>query len=434
MALIAVDKLLLELEFKATKATTGLKNVDEVLTSLEKKTDNLGKSGFNMGMKFFGMGMGLLFTGMALKRFGETLLRDWSNVFMTLADEMNAGVKRTLELQAATQFLKFVLFDTFANTELYGMFVEFIVNLINAISEFVQTHPGVAKFIATFLLLAIVIGSLAMPLGQIVLLAIGLSMWLGISFGLAMSMIFGVIVLTILLVALWTSDLSTSAKIWITIGILLALVLFTLWEVIGAVAILAAAWFLVGAIADSNLNPVIKLLLMVGVIMAALIGTALVLGFSLSLPFIIVAAVIGVVIAAFVLMVQRLGSVSNAFKAFGIFLLAIFAAIGDAIYEVILLPLRAVITIINGLIAASNRLLGTNFQQIAQPEAFGMSKKVWEMRNNLLNDADQEKIDQAAKDMELGDKTQDSFSQKIGNAVVSAIASSNLSVSSSTEQ
>ena len=105
-------------------------------------------------------------------------------------------------------------------------------------------------------------------------------------------------------------------------------------------------------------------------------------------------------IGAFVLMSNRLGGLDLAFKAFGIFLLAILAAIGDAFYEAIMLPMRAIILLINAAIAGSNKFLKTDFNTIKQPEFAPMSKKVWEMREQLIAESDvrrQEKIDADAK-------------------------------------
>jgi hypothetical protein len=103
---------------------------------------------------------------------------------------------------------------------------------------------------------------------------------------------------------------------------------------------------------------------------------------------------IGIAIVAilglFILLTTYLGSVKLAFKAMGIFILAILAGIGDIILEAVILPVRALIALLNLVMKASNKLFGTNFQMIEQPEAFNLSKKVYEMRNNLLNEAGRE--------------------------------------------
>lgn len=152
---------------KTRKVSGGFRSIDDVMKGLDKRIAKTKKGSSQLNQNMLQFGLSALFTGMAIKNFSQSIIRNLSNSFMTLADESSVGVKRTLELQAAVQFLKFVLFDTFARTELYASFVSFVVRAANAISEFVQTHPGLTKVLFVLLGIGIVLGSISMVIGQV---------------------------------------------------------------------------------------------------------------------------------------------------------------------------------------------------------------------------------------------------------------------------
>jgi len=201
MVIAAIDKLILELEMK-------LKNVDKI-DRVNKKVDSLGKTSAKAGKSFSGLSNGLLqfglsalFAGMAIKQFSQSVIRSLANTFTLLADEMSVGRRRVLELQAAFQFLKFVLFDVFASTEFFGTLVEFIVNLINKISEFVQKNPLIATMIGLFLLLGVVVGAVALVFGQVVLGLLGIAALVGVISG-PIALAFAGILIWVVLIAIF---------------------------------------------------------------------------------------------------------------------------------------------------------------------------------------------------------------------------------------
>ena len=234
-----IDKLLLKIEVNMHNAKTGFDKLDKAMkkngSNLANFHSNMGKSkkavgGMNSAMMGFGLSM--LFTGMALKNFAQNVIKTLGNTFMLLADEMNMGVARTLELQAATQYLKFILFDTFANTDMYANFVEFIVNAVNRVSEFVQLHPKLTQMIAVFLGIGIVLGGVTMVLGQMALLAVGLQIGLG-----TLIMILIILASVIALVFLiFTTNISDTWKFVLVLGTVF----------IGLIAILALAGMKMG--------------------------------------------------------------------------------------------------------------------------------------------------------------------------------------------
>lgn len=70
---------------------------------------------------------------------------------------------------------------------------------------------------------------------------------------------------------------------------------------------------------------------------------------------------IAAVVILFVLLIKRAGGIKNAFKAMGIAVLKIIAAIGDFIFTWIMDPLRSVIVLINLAIRGFNALARTQF-------------------------------------------------------------------------
>jgi MFS family permease len=166
----AIDRILIEIEAKII-GSDRVQRVNKILQKIQNSALQLGLT--------------MLFTGMAIKNFAQSVIRTLGNTFMQLADAQNEGVKRTLELQAATQFLKFILFDTFANSALYGIFVEFVVTAINMISEFIQKHPGLVNVLAVFVAMGVALGAVSMIVGQVLLALVGvftlISMFAGVS-------------------------------------------------------------------------------------------------------------------------------------------------------------------------------------------------------------------------------------------------------------
>lgn len=155
----AIDRIIALIDVKI-EGTDKVKNFDKVLR--------------NMKANMLGFGLSMLFTGMAIKRFADTALRALGNTFMTLADEQNAGLKNVMALQAAFQFLKFTIFDTFANSEMFTNLTVKLVDMANAVSEFIQKNPGISKAIGLFLTLSAILGTIMMVIGQTVLATIGL--------------------------------------------------------------------------------------------------------------------------------------------------------------------------------------------------------------------------------------------------------------------
>lgn len=156
---------------KASGKMVSFTNTSKKLTKVQ---DQINKKFEGMNTNMFSFGLSALFTGMAIKRLATGALKAMGNVFLELADAQNEGVKRTLELQAAFQFLKFALFDALANTDLYASFVGFIIRAVRGIIDFVDQNPALAKMFGILLVIGVVFGAISMTLGQMTLGFIGI--------------------------------------------------------------------------------------------------------------------------------------------------------------------------------------------------------------------------------------------------------------------
>lgn len=340
-----IDKLLLDIDFMLHEDK--MKILNKEMARAERRYKGLTKEVKRFDMSMMSLGFGLLFTGMAIKQFTDRAIKGLQTNFMTLADEQSAGVKRIMEMQAAMNFLKFVITDLFVQSEFFGTLVEHFVAMAIWLADIAERNPALVEMAGAFLLISSIIGAIMMPLGQIALALFAIQ-----TVGLPAIML----VLT---------------------------VLYILLIVVTAIVAIVMIW-------NSNMSTTEKILWTVVVVVLAIIAATLILGFTLSLPFIVAAIAIGVVIAAFIAMSNHLGSVGDAFLAFGVFILWILALIADGIILLLLAPINMVINAINAAILASNQFLGTNFSTIGTIE-FSVAKNVDKLRDDILLRAEERK-------------------------------------------
>jgi len=323
---VAVDKLILDIDARINKATSKIQGVDKELMRMDKTVPKVAKK---LNSAFLGVGLSLLFTGMAIQRAADSFLKAITKSFMTARDEGDPLLNQFVGMQAALEFLKFSIFDTFAQSELFIPLTEAIINMVNGISQFVSKHPEIAAFLVTFAGFNWVIGGVISAFGQLFLAAVSLSAVLGIGLGAALIGIVGVI---------------------LVVGI-------------------AFAWAM--AILIGNGTKGSKTLQILGVALLAIAAIIGIVAGVLSLPVLI----IGVILYLFGMLVKATGGVGNAFKFLGIFILRILAFVADSIMSLLLAPINLVIEAINLAIKASNALLGTNFKTIPTI-SFGLGSKV----------------------------------------------------------
>jgi len=289
------------------KATAGLKQADDKLKKLGENTGRING-------RMLGFGLSMLFTGMALKRFAEGALRSMGNTYMQLTDNTSLAHQKVMELQAGFEFLKFSIFDAIGNTDVFINMIDWLVDMFTTLSNFIQLHPQVAKYIAIFLGMSVVLGSVAMVLGQVSLLATGL--------GITLFPLIAILILigatVVALYALWESDFTLMAKIIGTVIILLILVATSL-ALIGKTGAIALTWI------------------------------------KTSLMFLAKNPIVAVIIALAWLAITwyRVADAAGDFWAFGKMVLAGFGKalvlVGKGIYDWLILPLRLTIKAIEAL-------------------------------------------------------------------------------------
>jgi len=328
-----VDKIFLSIDIMLAKGgVKELNKMDGMFNKLRRGMNAFFKNTKEAQGAMFGFGLSVLFGGMAIKNFSQKVLTSLVTSFTTARDEGDFLANKVLGVSAAFEFLKFSIFDAFANTDVFLFVIEAMINMTNAISLFISKHPGIAVFTVALLSMGVVLGSIAMVLGQMALIAIGF----GVSMATVLGIFIGFAVVIGLLAAIWTSDLNPGLKAGLTFFVLIA----------AAAKLLGASIFAVFA------NP-------------------------------IVLAIAAVVIGLFA-MSGAVGGIGNAFLAVGVFILRVLASIADGIYNVVIIALNELIKVINRVIRASNTLFGTDMKEIKFIEGSNLGGKVDQMRDNLL--------------------------------------------------
>lgn len=310
-----------------------------------------------------GVGLTALFGGMALKNLADSALRSLINTYALVTGETSAFNQESSRLAGAWEYLKFTIMDALMQSGLITWFIEGLIGMIHwlsALSDVVKVGFGI------FLGALFLAGTGLIIVGQIML---------GVN---------GIL------------SLMTMNLVPFIMGFLTAII------IIGLVGV---AIYLLYKIWTSNMSGVEKVMYSVLVVLGLIVIAAAVLGFAITAPLIIWGLLIGVIIGLFLLLVEHMGGVKNAFKAIGIFALAILAFIGDAIINALVTPFKFFIGVINAAISAMHALgFGTNIKKIQLPETLGWSNKVWEMRNNLLAEVEAQKT---AEQSSLADTTGD---------------------------
>ena len=125
------------------------KNFKGMEKSAKKTSNEIGKMSFDF--------LALRFGGEGLKRLFGGIFRDLSQGYMAASGENNQFNKAIGRLSAAFDFLKFSIFDAFANSEFWQSAIEWLTNSLNSISDWVQRNPNIS---ITFLTIAGALGVL----------------------------------------------------------------------------------------------------------------------------------------------------------------------------------------------------------------------------------------------------------------------------------
>jgi hypothetical protein len=98
--------------------------------------------------KDIGVLMGLLFGGMTMQRWGQSIMRFVLPPMQQIEGYVSEGTKKVNAMNAAFEFLKFSMFETFTQTALFRGFVDLLIKATNWLSSFVAQHPMLVSMVA----------------------------------------------------------------------------------------------------------------------------------------------------------------------------------------------------------------------------------------------------------------------------------------------
>lgn len=246
---------------KTLKAGTASFRFDNSLNKQNKSLINVSKNADKTGRSFMGMGFAMLFGGMAIKKAFGGALKELFNNYKEVMGETSAFNQLTNQLSGSWTFLKFTIMDALMQTGLFQSIIGFMVKLINSISQFTAKHKGITQMIVIFMAFMVVLGTIAMVAGQASLAVIG--------FGMA------------------------SKASLISFGIILA-------QILGILLVVSAAIIIIMNIWNSEAPKGIKIMATVVVVLLAIAAVVAILGFGFTALWILLAAGVVIVVAAFV--------------------------------------------------------------------------------------------------------------------------------------
>lgn len=285
-------------DFNVTKKVLKAANVEAGIATQKSKA---------FRGQLMGIGFSALFASMALKQFAMNTLKSLFATYTMITENQTAVGKQLLGLQAAFEFLKFSIIETFGNSEIFRNMISNLIEMTNGISRFVANHPMLAKIIVIFLAMAVVIGTIIAPLGQIALLAVSI----GLGFLPTLGIVLTIITAITIMISIFTSDMPIIIKLtlaWATIIGTALTVLLSLGKGQLVIKVLGAAFSWLAA------NPII-------ILIAALVA----------------------VITALYFMQKRMGGVGNFFKSVIQGMINLLAILGNAIVNMLIGPLETAI-------------------------------------------------------------------------------------------
>ncbi len=361
----------------------------------KKATDLLQKQTLlmkNIRRTMLAVGLAFLFAGMALKRVFQTALRSLFTTYIEIINVNDQFFQKTQELKASWTFLKFSIMDALGNSDLVIGFIDAVINLANWVAGLSE---GWRRFIAIAMIGGFLIGGALMILGQIILFLLA-----------PVQLLFVIMAVGALPVVI--AMLAIVAVFLILVVVIIALAL--IWK--------------------SKMSIAMKIVLSFIIIVVALVAIFLILGVSVSLPWILLIAGVALAIGAFIFLVKKTGSVKEAFKVMGAGIILALGFVGDKIIDLILIPIKLVIGLINLAIKGANAL-GASIPEIDLGLEFGensISAKAEEFvaRKGLLSslDKEEEKEDRKGfldemqnKFTDLGETMKESVKEGVGEGL-----------------
>ena len=289
---------------KAKKAINDNAKLEKSIDKVNKKIDSLQKKAdaFNalssklrsLQNLFLGMGLAALFFGMAVKNAAQNAIKGFVKTWATVMEGSTMYNETLGRLNASFQFLKFAIADAFLTSELGQNLIDTLIRIMDWISSL---SPETLKWIGILLVTAFVVGAILMIFGQLALALLG-----------------------VIAVA------SFLAQVAFTIGAPFLLVLL----VVGLIFL--GIFLIVGGLIAMLFGQK-KIAKWFFIIAAVVLGIALILAIIMGAPIIGVIALIGLVVALALAFV-------NASDEFKLSFLKAVAAIGKALFEYMIFPIR----------------------------------------------------------------------------------------------
>ena len=330
----AHNKLIGALNTKYASLNDAIKTANSSMGAMNNSVDTLRKKGSilkEFKARLLAISMSMLFFGMFINRFLGGIARGATNAYMEIQGrhgEFTIGVNR---LAGAWEFLKFSIMDALAEA---GVLDWIIDNIIKLVDWFSQLSPTTQKWLGIIGLVLLIFSGLLFVAGQ---------------FGLA---ILGIITLF--------SAFSVGALASIKV------ISLALLGAVAATALLFGSFILANSLME-EMGPSWKGYLSAwATLVVGLTAAFKILGVS-------IAASLGpiAVLASFIALLMLARTLtdnwSDAFKLAG---LAIVRAL-QHIFTFLVVQMNPLLTLIDGIIAASNKFLGTNFD-LLKPQVEGV--------------------------------------------------------------
>lgn len=290
------------------------------IAKFEARTTAFEKTFRNVQRLMLSTGLSFLFTGMAIKRFFESMLRSLFDTFLMVEGEGGIVNNKVNELKAAFWALQAQFVEAADKAGVLDKWKDRIEGILGWFEKLSDKQK------ATFVDMSInaaIAGSSLMVIGQVGLGLIG--------------------VMAALDVAMAPVSLS-----FMIIGVLA----YTIYKTI-----------------DGDLNPILKIFVVtLGLIAAAMIVCTLA-EIGLTLPLLVIIAVVALIIASIIVLSKELGGLKNMFKWVGLGIAEIFIAVLETVELAII-----------GIIKLLNLIPGIN---ITEPEIYKTTKKLREQQKKI---------------------------------------------------
>jgi len=265
--MVIVDTLVVAIHASTKGVENALNKLDENLGKTEKRFSNI-QNAVSTGMRnlenfLLSAGLSFLFTGMAIKNFFQNILFSIFSTFLQVEGQSSSFADTLNELKATLLFLKFTLADAFVESGLLDKWIE----RVETLTSFIDTLDDKTKaMFVDFSINAVVVGAAMMVIGQVLLGLIGVVKVLTT----------GINLLAKAMVLLWRNPLVAGA---IGIALLAIIAITKIWQ--------------------SELDPVVKVLGIIGTIVLGLTSIFAIFGFIAAAPFIIIIGLVVTLISLF---------------------------------------------------------------------------------------------------------------------------------------